>query len=412
MSFTSIPPYYDCLEGLAAELAERGSLGILLVDASVLALIEYEYGTGAFEEVRHRLYEILVEQQGKDYRSGDRLTVDVPEGLRFLVFLDRKRRRTVSLGPADLRAVRTRLLGSLVPALARASFPYLKATPRIELAFGMAVQNPLVHPERIIQRTLREALEQAVHQRRADELQVFERIQDLVVRERVSTLYQPILALEDRRVLGFEALSRGNRGTGLEPADVLFGAATKHNLLVELDRLCRMKALMNSGRIPSNARIFVNTLPATIRDPQFRGRPLIDFLDRAQVAPRRIVIEITEKLVIENYGLFQEAMAYYSDLGMAFAVDDVGAGYSGLEAIARLKPSFLKVDIALVRDVHVSLVNREMVKAIVSMGQGIGSAVIAEGIHSEAEVQALKDLGVEYGQGFYLARPDPGTDPG
>ena len=98
------------------------------------------------------------------------------------------------------------------------------------------------------------------------------------------------------------------------------------------------------------------------------------------------------------------------DLGMAFAVDDVGAGYSGLESIAKLKPQFLKIDISLVRDLHVSLVNREMVKAIVSLGHGIGSTVIAEGIQVEEEVQALRSLGVEYGQGYYLARPDPGPE--
>ena len=113
----------------------------------------------------------------------------------------------------------------------------------------------------------------------------------------------------------------------------------------------------------------MNTLPATIRDPQFRGKALIDFLDKAQVSPDRIVIEITEKLVIDNYNLFRETMAYFTDLGMSFAVDDVGAGYSGLESIARLKPTYLKIDMLLVRDVHVSLVNREMVKAIIALGQ-------------------------------------------
>ncbi len=133
---------------------------------------------------------------------------------------------------------------------------------------------------------------------------------------------------------------------------------------MELDRLCRERALLNSGKVPSNTRLFVNTLPATIRDPQFRGKPLIDFLDKVQVSPHRIVIEITEKLVIENYTLFREAMAYFTDLGMSFAVDDVGAGYSGLESIARLKPHFLKIDTNLVRDVHESSVNREMVKAL------------------------------------------------
>jgi EAL domain-containing protein (putative c-di-GMP-specific phosphodiesterase class I) len=205
-------------------------------------------------------------------------------------------------------------------------------------------------------------------------------------------------------------LSRGARGTAMETADELFGAAGRHGLMVELDRLCRTRALLAAGRVPSNARLFVNTLPATIRDPYFRGKPLIDFLDRAQVSPDRIVLEITEKLVIENFAMFREAMQYFVDLGMSFAIDDVGAGYSGLELIAWLHPHFLKIDMSLVRDVHTSVVNRAMVKAIVTLSHAIGATVIAEGIHTEDEANALQQLGVDFGQGFYLARPDSGEE--
>lgn len=406
-----IPTYQERLPELAKELAERGCLGIIVLDAYSLATVEEQYGTDAYEEVRQRVFKILAEQRGKDFRTGDILTLDQPRGLRFILFLERKRRKSLAFTPADLRAARSRILGSLLPNLARAAFPYMKTLPAIDLGQGLALHNPLVHPARIIERALRDALDLASHHRKAEELQVLERLQDLILRERIVTAYQPIMRLKDRTLLGCEALSRGARGSGLEAADALFGAAEDHRLLVELDRLCRRRALLSSGRIPSNARIFVNTLPATIRDPQFRGKPLIDFLDRAQVAPSRIVIEITEKLVIDNYGLFRETMAYFTDLGMSFAVDDVGAGYSGLESIARLKPTFLKIDISLVRDVHSSLVNREMVKAIVSLGTGIGATVIAEGIHSDEEVQALQAMGVDYGQGYYLARPEAGPEP-
>jgi EAL domain-containing protein (putative c-di-GMP-specific phosphodiesterase class I) len=405
-----IPTYHERVVELAKDLADRGSLGLLVIDAQPLAEIEYEYGTAAYEEARQRLFRLLAEGSGKDYRSSDMLTLDAPRGLRFILFLDRKRRRTLPFTPADLKVVRLRLLSALLPNVARAGFPYLKSDPVMELGGGLAIHNPLVHPERIVSRALRDALDHAAHERHSDRLMLRERLQDIIIRQRVTTAYQPILLLQDRTVLGFEALSRGPRGTGLEAPDDLFGAATEHELLVELDRLCRARALLSSGRIPSNARIFINTLPATIRDPQFRGKPLIDFLDRAQVSPERIVIEITEKLVIENYALFREAMAYFTDLGMSFAVDDVGAGYSGLEAIARLKPAFLKIDTMLVRDVHSSLVNREMVKAIISMGQGIGATVIAEGIQTQEEAGALLKMGVNYGQGFYLARPDSGPE--
>jgi EAL domain-containing protein (putative c-di-GMP-specific phosphodiesterase class I) len=284
----------------------------------------------------------------------------------------------------------------------------MKVPPQTALGYGLAINNPLVSPTRILGWALEEARECATHLLRSENLEQREQIQDLVVRERIGTAYQPIVSIADRTVLGFEALSRGAHGTGLESAAELFGAATRHHLLVELDRLCRSRALLNSTRLPSNARLFVNTLPATIRDPLFRGQALIDFLDQAQLAPTRLVIEITERLVIENYGLFQETMAYFTDLGMSFAIDDVGAGYSGLEAIARLKPAYLKIDMGLVRDVHVSLVNREMVKAIVALGRGIGAAVIAEGIQTEEELNAVAETGAEYGQGYYLARPEGG----
>jgi len=406
-----ILPYYEHLPELAKELAERGSQGLVVIDASPLEIIEEQYGSDAFEEVRQRLIKILLEQKGKEYRNEDILALDHPGGLRFVFFLERKRRRSNPTSMADLKVVQSRMTVTLLPNLGRATFPYCKTPPRMEIGYGMAVYNPLLHPRRIALTAFREALEVARHLREAERLVARERLLDIILRERLVTAFQPIMRLgPDRTVLGFEALSRGPRGSGLERADELFGSATEHQLLVELDRLCRRRALLSSGRIPSNAKIFVNTLPATIRDPQFRGRPLIEFLDKAQVSPDRIVIEITEKLVIENYNLFHEAMAYFTDLGMSFAVDDVGAGYSGLESIARLKPTYLKIDMSLVRDVHVSLVNRAMVEAIIAMGHGIGAAVIAEGIHTNEEAQALLDAGVDWGQGFLFARPDAGPE--
>lgn len=406
----SIAPYHDRLPDLDRELTERGSLGLLVLDASLLRNVEDRYGLQAYEEVRQRVLSIIEDSRGKDYRAEDLLCLDRPRGLRFLFLLERKRRRNVPLSVADLRAARARVMSSLVPSIARAAFPYIKHGPRLEVGHGLAVYNPLLHPARMVERAFEEALAQASHQRRSEELLVLERLEDILLREHVVTAYQPILRMKEGTILGFEALSRGPRGSGLDTADALFGAATSNGLLVELDRLCRQRALLSSGRIPSNAKIFVNTLPATMRDPQFRGKALIDFLERAQVAPDRIVIEITEHLVIENYALFREAMAYFADLGMSFAVDDVGAGYSGLESIARLKPSYLKIDTALVRDVHASVVNRAMVKAIITLGHGIGATVIAEGIQSEEEMQVLRALNVDFGQGYHLARPDAGQE--
>jgi EAL domain-containing protein (putative c-di-GMP-specific phosphodiesterase class I) len=410
MTHDELPTYRERLPELATCLEEQGSLGVMVVDASALSAIESAYGHEALAEVRSRIYAILKEHQGRDYRQGDIWALDRPGGLRFLLFLERKRRKSVPFSHGDFKSIRARLLSTIVPHLVRASFPYLKAAPRIDVAHGLALLNPLVEPARLIDRVIDEALAMAAHLRVGEDLLLKETLQDLIVRERVVTAFQPILLLKDRTVLGFEALSRGSRGTGLETAYEMFGAAEQLGLLVELDRLCRMRALLSAGRIPSNARVFVNTLPATIRDPSFRGKPLIDFLGKAQVSPDRIVIEITERLVIDNYAMFREAMNYFVDLGMSFAVDDVGAGYSGLELIARLNPHFLKIDMSLVRDVHTSVVNQAMVSAIVTLSRAIGATVIAEGIHCQEEADVLENLGVDFGQGFFLARPDSANE--
>jgi len=401
-----LPTYHERLAELASRIDECGSLGVMVVDASELEVIEHEYGHGIHQELRDRVVSLLREHQGRDYRQGDFWALDRPNGLRLLLFLERKRRKNVPFSHSDFKSLRARLLATIVPSMVRASRPFLKMTPRIDVSHGLALANPLVHPARIIDRVLDDASEMARYLRTADELASKERLQDLIVRDRIMTAFQPILLLRDRTVLGFEALSRGARGSGLESADALFGTAERHGLLIELDRLCRARALLSAGRLPTNARVFVNTLPATIRDPTFRGKPLIDFLDRAQVSPDRIVIEITERLVIENYAMFRDAMSDFTALGMSFAVDDVGAGYSGLELIARLHPHFLKIDMALVRNVHTSVVNQAMVKAIVTMSRAIGATVIAEGIHSQDELAMLDQLGVDFGQGFFLARPD------
>jgi len=105
-------------------------------------------------------------------------------------------------------------------------------------------------------------------------------------------------------------------------------------------------------------------------------------------------------------------MHAFTDLGFSFAIDDLGAGYSGLETVATLKPSYLKIDMALVRDVHQKKVSQQVVKAIMEMAVGMGATVIAEGIQTKEEADALRGLGIRFGQGYLFARPiDPYAKP-
>lgn len=400
-----IHTYHEHLPVLTDELIKNRSLSLILLDISPFNAIEEQYGIQTYALVRQQIFALLAEQSGKDYREEDILTLEEPEGLRILLFLS-ARRHAQACSYESLNSLRVRLMSLLIPKLLRTALPYLKNPPHIPIGFAMGIYNPLMHPHHIILRTIREALDQAKWQLNTEKMETLHKLRELIINEEVITLYQPIVDLREEKPIGYEALSRGNTGITFRSPDELFDAAIKHHLLVELDRVCRKKALLFSNRLPARSKVFVNTLPATIRDPEFQGKHLVELLELANITPDRIVIEVTEKLVFDNLGLFQEAMAYFTDLGMSLAVDDVGSGYSGLETIGKLKPSYLKVDMSLVQGVHMSRVNREILKAIISLGRGIGAKVIAEGIEVPEELKILRALGIDYGQGYLLGKPD------
>jgi EAL domain-containing protein (putative c-di-GMP-specific phosphodiesterase class I) len=397
--------YHEHLPILTDELIKSGNLSLMVLDISPFSAIEEQYGIHTYTLVRQRIFTLLAEQSGKDYRKEDMLALEEPGGLRILLFLSPRRQAATNFYES-LESLRARLLSVLIPKMLRTTLPYLKTRPRIAIGFAIGIYNPLIDPHHTILRIIREALDQARLQQRAEEMGSLQKLREVLLNEEVITLYQPIVDLREEKTIAYEALSRGNAGTAFQSADELFGAAIKNHLLIELDRICRKRALLFSHRLPPRSKVFINTLPATIRDPEFQGKHLIESLERACITPDRIVIEITEKLVIDNLSLFQDAMTYFTDLGMALAVDDVGSGYSGLETIGKLKPSYLKVDMSLVQGVHTSVINREMLKAIIALGRGIGAKVVAEGIELPEELNTVRKLGVDYGQGYLLGRPD------
>ncbi len=401
----AIRAYHEHLPILTEELIKNRHLSLLILDISPFSAIEEQYGIQTYTQVRRSIFALLTEQSGKDYRKEDILALEEPGGARILLFLS-SRRQSATKHFEGLDSLRKRLHSVLIPRMLRTAQPYLKSRPRISIGCAIGVYNPLVDPHHTILRIIREALDQARLNQREEESDTLKKLKEVLLNEELITMYQPIVDLREDRIVAYEALSRGNAGTAFQSADELFNAAIKHHQLVELDRICRTRALLFSNRLPPKTKVFINTLPATIRDPEFQGKHLIEQLERACITPDRIVIEITEKLVIDNLSLFQEAMSYFTDLGMALAVDDVGSGYSGLETIVKLKPSYLKLDMSLVQGVHLSMINREMLKAIISLGRGIGAKVIAEGIEVPEELKAVQALGADYGQGYLLGRPD------
>jgi len=397
-------PYRERVEDLRRVLVAQGSLGLLLIDTSSLAQVEHQYGTSAFEKVIGMARDLVLELKGHEVRHDDIICINDRGGDAFLVFFSPKRRE----GPlkiADLKAAADRVEGHLNRKLVRLASPYLGTLRRVTVGFSLAFFNPLVMPERLVSRLVEEAWS-CVHVQRAQrDLQNRCDLQEVLLTDQLSTVFQPIVELRTRQVLGYEALSRGPAGSVYQMPLRLFEMAEEADLVFELDRKCRRRALAAAISLPTLAKLFVNVFPSAMYDPEFQGTALVRLAEDQGLSPDRVVLEITEKSAIENYDLFAEALAELTRFGFSIAVDDVGAGYSGLEKIAHLNPRYLKFDRELIRNIDSSYIRREMTRALKAFADRIGSTIIAEGIERDAELRTLLELGIQYGQGFLLGRP-------
>ena len=401
-----VATYRERFDEIKQMLVANRALALLYIDTSRLSQMEQDYGSRIYEDVLQLMTCVIMEMRGKQTRLEDIVTVYEKYGDVFLIFLSRKREES-SFGRGDLENLTDRIQNHLSKRIQRLTYSYLRMRPKVTVGYGLVLHNPLIKEERLILKLIDEARKMSQLQIHRTHAKNKGQLQEIILREDVRTVFQPIVNMQDRTILGYEALSRGPSGTEFESPYMLFDVALESDLLFELDQLCRRRSLMAASELGEDHKLFINTLPMTIRDPEFQGKLMIEFLESMQLSPSRIVLEITERLAIENYAIFLEAMSYFTSIGFSMAVDDMGAGYSELEKIVHLKPNYLKFDLQMVRDIDTSFVKREMLKAFLSLANNVGAQVIAEGIETPRELETLLDLGIVYGQGFLFAKPQP-----
>ncbi len=233
-------------------------------------------------------------------------------------------------------------------------------------------------------------------------------IDPLLQQRGVFSLYQPLVSVKKRSLLGFEALSRGisNNGEIISPA-CLFRLPANNNQKMALDRLCRDKALEGFGDVHHRYKDLVLSinLDVSLLDTLAAGSAyLVNQTKRFGINPNNVVIELIESNVRNNLALL-DFIARYRDAGFLIALDDIGSGHSNMERIAQIKPDVLKIDRSLISGIHKEFYKLEVTKSLIGLGQRIGAMVVAEGVECEEEAMALLELGVDVFQGFYFARP-------
>ena len=215
--------------------------------------------------------------------------------------------------------------------------------------------------------------------------------------DELNMAYQPIFDLKDNEVVGLEALARFTSPPD-RSTDTWLAEADAVGRLLEMEGACLRAAIGDLERLPEEAYLSLNVSPAMAIAPELHA--VLDGLPA-----ERLVLEMTEHARVDDYPALKAALGTFRERGVRLAIDDAGAGFASLRHIVLLHPDFIKLDMTLTRDVHVDETRQALVAALVAFGSQIGAKVVAEGVEFAEQLDTLRQAGVQFGQGFYLARP-------
>ena len=381
-------------ERVIAETAITSHYTVLAIDLDNLKMINDEYG--------HEAGDTVLRIVGHALRAGLRNEDLVARvgGDEFAAVL-----------PATDEQTASEIAGRLTASMTGLAVPFGSARVSIGCAAGAAGTDP-----REVWSLADEALYRAKAQGRnrveivrhreitPEERQVrwSEVLPDILEQRAIQAVFQPIVRLEDHGVVGYEALARfaGSEG-GVEG---LFAAALRLGLTRDLDWLCRRAALHDSHGLPHGALLFVNVGIPALLDPLHDVDQMLLLLRWARRRPAEIVLELSEREAVTDMERFHEVLTTYRAEGFRFALDDVGEGHSTLEVLAQGVPEFIKIARQLTRRAG-SAGPRSAIQALATFARDSGARLIAEGIEDGADVEVMRDLGVELGQGYALGRP-------
>jgi EAL domain-containing protein (putative c-di-GMP-specific phosphodiesterase class I) len=384
------------IEQSRALFKERGELVVLYLNFVRYSKIEEIYGWEKLDAVLETTAAAVREFLEDTALSTSRLMVSFTNDDDFIFF---------HVPAAGVAAASENEITEIVTRLQRHVGGRIEAQHGEEIAalFDIYVgrahvyYNPKIRLERLIYRGIREA---ANASRSIETRERARRVADLrtSLRDRsVYVDYHPIVVTETREIFGYEALARGVMRS-LRSPEVMFDVAAEADLVWELSRLCRSRAIEGiETRLRPNELLFLNVDPHDFNDPAFNEHEV--------KYPTRVVIEITERTAIKDYPKFRERLKSFREKGFRFAVDDAGSGYAGLGSIANLEPDFIKLDISLINAIDTNFLKQNLVETMVRFANDHGAKVIAEGVEHAEEFNTVRDLGVHLVQGFFLHRP-------
>jgi EAL domain-containing protein (putative c-di-GMP-specific phosphodiesterase class I) len=398
--------YNERLEQIEKALCRDAAFGLILIDGLPLERIERLYGVQAHRRAIEAFRKLVREACGQDLEESDIIAAgsSSPDELAIFFFRPRSDDRFYR---ERLPELARRLLDRIASDGQKIVYPYDRVAPYLPIGHTTVLYNPGIGTARQVLDGFERARRDAVLNDAIARRDRHKEFADLVLAEDVAMLYEPIVNLTSREILGHEALVRGPWKSDLHSPQRLFELAEETDLVFELDCLCRRTALRGARGLEAGRKLFLNCLPTAIHDPAFRGEVLQKTLQDLRLRPEDLVFEISERESIDNFSIFREVRDRFKELGFQIALDDTGAAYGSLEAVIELAPDFIKVDLSLVRGIDTDPPRQELLRALHAVAGKLGGQIIAEGIETSEELETLRGLGIPYGQGYLFGRAAP-----
>ena len=228
---------------------------------------------------------------------------------------------------------------------------------------------------------------------------------ELVARDAVSPVYQPIVDVQTGLVVGFEGLSRPDPQTAFEDAGSLFTVAEQSGRTADLDWVCIRSIVAGASKLEPHQSLSLNLSPMTIEAPEFQPQPLLGLLARAGISPDRIILEITERQGIDQLDTLRSKLGACRAAGFRIAIDDLGAGNSGLRLLSQIQFDIVKIDLSLVQAGTQREASLDIVRTLMELSTRWGAYAVAEGVETVDQLHMLRAIGVGHAQGYLLGRP-------
>jgi diguanylate cyclase (GGDEF)-like protein len=222
----------------------------------------------------------------------------------------------------------------------------------------------------------------------------------------ISAVYQPIFSLATGLVVGHEGLVRPGPGSGFLDAEALFTAAEATGKTAELDHACfEVVASGATGAVPGTRYLAVNVSPRTLESAEFNAGRLVSIFARFSIPASNLVLELTEREIVEDMERLRHNIDACRRAGIRIAADDVGAGNAGLRMLSELTFDLVKIDLSLVQSGVLRESSMAVLGALRELADRSSATIVAEGIETADQLQAVRDLGLTAGQGYLLGRP-------